>query len=72
MIELTYTGISAEQATGYMTYATMDTVFSVEEYAEKYNLNHHDIDAASVHAVQDAIAQLNQGQFLHIDHENIN
>jgi len=46
-----------------------NTPFDHVAYAETCNLNSCDIDADDVHAIQDVQSQLNDGEWIFIDHE---
>lgn len=43
--------------------------FVAEDYAKACDLNIHDMDAASIHAAQDAAGHLNPGEWLKVTHE---
>lgn len=54
---------------GGLFYVEDGLLFDADDYAQHAKINRHDIDAQSVHSVQDAAAQLNPGEWLLVDHE---
>ena len=68
-INLTFTVTKTPDLGAWKFYVEAGKVFDADAYAEAYNLNRADLDAQDVHAAQDAAAQLNDGEWLFVDHE---
>jgi len=69
-ITLTYTTTSAPDLGAFRFYVEAGKLFDADDYAEAYRLNRPDIDAASIHAAQDAAGHLGDGEWLEVTHES--
>jgi hypothetical protein len=68
-INLTYTVVTdPDSLVGFKFYVESGNVFDADDFAEAYKLNRADLDAGDVHAVQDAAAKLNAGEWLMVSH----
>jgi len=67
-INLTTKIINDPDLTGFMFYVESGELFDADNYAETYNLNRSDLDAQDVHSVQNVASQLNDGQWLLVEH----
>ena len=67
-INLNFKTVTNPDFSGFMFFVESGKLFDADDYAEAYNLNRSDIDAQDVHSAQDAAAQLNDGEWLLVEH----
>jgi len=67
-INLTTKIVNDPDLSGFMFYVEPGKLFDADNYAETYNLNRSDLDAQDVHSVQNAAGQLNDGEWLLVEH----
>jgi len=67
-INLTTKIVNDPDLAGFMFYVESGKLFDADDYAETYNLNRSDLDAQDVHSAQNAAGQLNDGDWLLVEH----
>jgi hypothetical protein len=67
-INLTTKIVNDLDLTGFMFYVKSGKLFDADDYAKTYNLNRSDLDAQDVHSAQNAAGQLNDGEWLLVEH----
>lgn len=68
MTHLTFRTVTRPYFDGFMFYVESGSLFDADVYADAYGLNRSDIEAADIHAAQDAAGRLNPGEWLLVEH----
>ena len=67
-INLSWTKTTSPDFSGF--YVESGRAFDVDDFADVYNLNCYDINPEHLHSVQDAAAQLGDGEWLRVEFEH--
>jgi hypothetical protein len=62
-IVLTLSFTASPDFDGFLYYVENNSGFDARDFADVYNLNYPDIDCESIDAVNDAVAQLYEGEW---------
>ena len=69
-INLSWTKTISSGFSGFGFYVESGRAFDVDDFADAYNLNRHDINPEHIHSAQDAAAQLGDGEWLRVEFEH--
>ena len=67
-VKLNFKFVANPDFAGLMFFVASGKLFDADDYADAYSLNRSDIDAQDIHSVQNAAGQLNDGEWLQVDH----
>lgn len=68
-ISLDWTKTTNPDFSGFGFYVESGRAFDADDFASAYNLNRYDINPEHIHSVQDAAAQLGDGEWLRVEFE---
>ena len=69
-INLIWTKTTNPDFNDFDFYVESGQTFDADNFASAYNLNHYDINPEHIHSVQDAAAQLGDGEWLRVEFEH--
>ena len=69
-INLIWTKTTNPDFSGFGFYVESGRAFDADDFASAYNLNRYDINPEHIHSVQDAAAQLGDGEWLRVEFEH--
>ena len=67
-INLSWTKTTSPDFSGF--YVESGRALDADDFADAYNLNRYDINPEHIHSVQDAAAQLGDGEWLRVEFEH--